>query len=144
MRLDDPRRESVAWALAAGENQAYAARAANVDRGTVTRWLKDEPMLRRIDEIKVMMADKGTEESDGSEEARRGLARLVPIAEQVIEAALKGEPYNGKPVTAQQHQNALRTIDLAHKLHPRETTGATGAPALGDLIAAADARRARS
>jgi hypothetical protein len=139
VRLDDPRRESIAWAIAAGENQAYAARAANVDRGTVTRWMKEEPLLRRIDELKIMMAE--TPEDGGAE---RGLARLVPIAEQVIEAALKGEPYNGKPVTAQQHQNALRTIDLAHKLHPRETTGATGAPALQELIRAADAHRAGS
>jgi len=149
MRLDDPRREAVAWALARNRSRAEAARDAYVDRGTVTRWADQPDIQARVRELHVELErelGEGAEtatEADAAEEARRGLARLIPIAEQVVEAALKGEDYNGKPVTAQQHQNALRTIDLAHKLQPRETGGVAGAPSLGSLIEQADARRAR-
>ena len=118
-----------------------AARDAYVDRGTVTRWIKQPDMVARVEEVKREISAELEPEADAAEEARRGLARLIPIAEEVVEAALKGEDYNGRPVTAQQHQNALRTIDLAHKLQPRETGGATGAPSLAELIARADESR---
>jgi hypothetical protein len=106
-------------------------------------------ILARIDELKwellaELNEEDEPEEADPAEEARRGLARLIPIAEAVVEAALKAQDYNGKPVTAQQHQNALRTIDLAHKLQPRETAGSASAPALQELIREADARRTRA
>jgi len=147
-RLEDSRREAVAWALARNRSRADAARDAHIDRGTVTRWMVQPDILARIDELKwellaELNEEDEPEEADPAEEARRGLARLIPIAEAVVEAALKAENYNGKPVTAQQHQNALRTIDLAHKLQPRETGGSTSAPALQELIREADARRAR-
>lgn len=153
MRLEDTKRETIAWALARGKTSAQAARDAGVDRATVTRWLRDDPSIRRrVSEVQLEIESTmssaiggvGESEGDAAAEARRGLARLIPIAEEVVEAALKGEDYNGKPVTAQQHQNALRTIDLAHKLQPRETTGSASAPALGELIREADARRART
>lgn len=141
MRLEDPRRETVAWGLARGKTQAEAGRDAGVDRSSVKRWIKEEPLLRRVDELKILMQNEAMDE--GQEEAKRGLARLVPMAEAVVEASLKGEPYNGKAITAQQHQNALRTIELAHKLEPR-ATGGSSAPSIGDLIREADARRART
>jgi len=141
VRLEDPRRETVAQGLARGKTQAAAGRDATIDRSTVKRWVKEPALLARVDEIKRELMSEV--EPDPAEEARRGLARLVPLAEEVVEAALKGWEYGGKPVTAQQHQNALRTIDLAHKLQPRETGGSTSAPALQELIREADARRAR-
>ncbi len=138
MRLDDPRRETAAWSFARSGSQAEAARTANVARSTTKRWVKDPAFLARVDEIKALL--EGDDGDDLSAEATKGLARLIPIAEAVVEAALKGEPYNGRPVSPQQHSNALKTIELARKLEPRASTD-DKAPTLGDLIAAADATR---
>jgi hypothetical protein len=139
MRLTDPRRETVAWDIARGATYAAAGQNIGVDRSTVKRWMKEPAQLQRIDEIKAMIT---AEPGDEAEEARRGLARLVPMAEAVVEAGLTGGEINGKPVTSQMHANALKTIELARKLEPRESGGESGAPSLGDLISAADARRA--
>jgi hypothetical protein len=138
VRLSDPRQETAAWALAQGSTQIEAAREAHVDRATVTKWRRTEPFEHRVDELKLTLAEKA--EDDPGEAAEQGLARLIPLAEAVIEAALKGEKYGEKVPTQQQHANALKTIELARKLEPR-ATGHSGAPALGDLIAAADAAR---
>jgi hypothetical protein len=138
MRLADPRQETAAWSLARGSTNIAAAKAAHVDRATVTKWRRTEAFERRVDELKMTLAQ--ADEADPAEEADQGLARLIPIAEAVIEAALKGEPYGDKVPSPQQHANALKTIELARKLEPR-ATGHQGAPSLADLIARADESR---
>lgn len=141
MRLGDRRRELAAWALAQGANQAGAARAAGVDRSSVTRWLDDPGFSGRVDELRLLvLQEQPIDEVGLAEEAEAGLARLIPIAEAVVEAALRGEPYAGKPVTAAQHRNALETIKLARTLEPKQTrAGAPDTPSLAELIKAADA-----
>jgi hypothetical protein len=138
VRLSDPRQETAAWSLAQGTTQIAAAKAAHVDRATVTKWRRTEAFEARVDELKMTLLE--TKEGDPAEEADQGLARLIPIAEAVIEAALKGEVYGAKVPTPQQHANALKTIELARKLEPR-ATGHQGAPSLADLIARADESR---
>lgn len=133
-RLADPKREIAAQALQRSDNASEAARQAGVNRATVTRWLQDAEFSARVAELRVEALD--ADPDDVSEEAERGLARLVPIAEAVIEAALQGEKYNGKVPTAQQHANALKTIELARKLEPK--TSVAGVPTLAELIAQAD------
>jgi hypothetical protein len=139
MRLADAKQETAAWALAQSTNQSAAARAAGVNRATITRWLRDPGFTGRVDELIVTIA-KG-ESDDPSGEAERGLARLIPIAEAVVEAALKGEPFNGKAVTPQQHRNALDTIKLARSLEPKASAHEAGTMSLTELIAEADAQR---
>jgi hypothetical protein len=139
MRLSDPRQETAAWALAQGETNIASARAAHVDRATVTKWRKQEPFSQRVDELRITLLK--TDDGDPADAADQGLARLIPIAEAVIEAALKGEPYGAKVPSTQQHANALKTIELARKLEPK-ATGVTGAPSLGAMIEAADSSRA--
>jgi transposase-like protein len=142
MRLPDPRREAAAWALARSTNQSAAAREAGVDRSTLGRWIKEPSFSSRVDELRIQR-ETPSDDDDLAAEAEQGLARLIPIAIEVVEASLKGEPYNGKPVTAQQHANALKTIDLARKLEPKAASS-SGAPSLGDLIAQAESRGAGS
>jgi transposase-like protein len=136
VRLSDPKREIAAQALQRTDNASEAARKAGVNRATIGRWLKEADFSNRVTELRIQLLD--VDPDDVSEEAERGLARLVPIAEAVIEAALRGEPYNDKVPTAQQHSNALKTIELARKLEPKATAG-MDTPTLADLIAQADA-----
>lgn len=137
MRLTDPKRETAAWSLARTGIASEAARNAGVNRATVGRWMKEAEFSARVDELRVQMLD--ADPDDVAEGAERGLARLVPIAEAVIEAALRGEEYNGKVPTSQQHANALKTIELARKLEPKSTGADSEAPSLASLIAQADA-----
>lgn len=143
MRLTDPKRESAAWSLAQGETQAEAARAAGVDRATCGRWLKDPAFSARVDELRIGMSFQRAAETDEElAEALEGdrFEELVKVAWEVIEAALKGEagPGGRVPTTAQ-HTNALKTIELARKIAPKESSDG---PSLADLIAQADADRA--
>ncbi len=139
MRLEDPRREQAAWCLAQGNNQSETSRITRVNRATINRWVKDPAIKARIAEISRLETE---DIGDVAAEAERGLARLVPIAEAVVEAALKGEGFGAesKVPTSQQHANALKTIELARKLEPK-ATGITGAPSLVDMISAADEAR---
>ena len=142
MQLTDAKRERAARALSRSDNRSAAAREAGVDRSTVHGWLKDPTFAARVDELRILREQAVPEEpGDVAEEAEQGLARLVPIAIEVVEAGLTGAEYRGNKVTSQQHANALKTIELARKLEPA-ATGPSGST-LGDLIAAAEARVAR-
>lgn len=142
MRLADVKRETAAWALARGASNSAAAREVEKDRATIGRWLKDATFAARIEEIRDQLLDGGSESDDPAGEAELGLARLVPIAIQVVEAAMTGDvgPGGRVPTTAQ-HSNALKTIELARKLEPKATGESSDVPPLKDLIAQAESVR---
>lgn len=147
MRLADPRREEAAWALAHGQTKAEASRVAAVNRSTLGRWAEEPSFSKRVEELRLeslsgpaLSTDVDSE--NVSEEAERGLAELVPLAIEIVRAAMTGEVGpGGKIPTTAQHSNALKTIELARKLEPKTSVG-TGIPSLGELIREADATRA--
>jgi hypothetical protein len=147
LQLTNGRKERAARALSRSDNRSAAAREAGVDRSTVHGWLKDPTFAARVDELRTIREEAlaQPDETDGTDiagEAEQGLARLVPIAIEVVEAGLTGAEYRGNKVSSQQHANALKTIELARKLEPA-ATGPSGTT-LGDLIAAAESRRTGS
>lgn len=144
MRLSDSKRERAAWALAQGDPQAEVAREISVNRATITKWLRDPAFCARIDELKLtrdQVAVAGTDLEQYDEDAE--LAERVAVAWKVVDAAMLGTPGpNGSVPTTAQHSNALKTLELAHKLKPKSTER-SDAPPLADLIAQADASRER-
>jgi hypothetical protein len=112
-----------ARALARGTTQAEAAREAGVDRATVARWLK----LPEFAQLVVTATSAGDSEGDPTEEAEKGLSRLVPQAEQVLEEAL-----SGGNVTPSMAKVALDIIKAARALEPAARE--EGTPTLHSLI----------
>jgi len=112
--------------LKQGGTQAAAARAANVSRSTILRWLKDNDFRSAL---------SGSLDQDDGELAERaisGLADLVPKALDMLEEALDGENY-----TAAQQRVALDIIKSAASIsrHAEDTGKSELAKALEELDA---------
>lgn len=141
MKLNNPKHEAAAWSLAQGETQAEAARAAGVDRATCGRWLKIPAFSARVDELRIAREQQADSLEDApADPSDDKFEELVELAWEVVRAAIAGEPGPGGRIpTTAQHTNALKTIELARKLAPKESSSG---PSLADLIAQADADRA--
>jgi len=126
----DIKKVKAARALARGATQAAAGREAGVDRATIGRWLKDQ----EFKELVVTATDAEDTVEDPTVEAERGLSRLVPQAEHVLEDALAGAD-----VSTQMARVALDIIKAARALEPKAGSGEDGTPTLASLIAELDA-----
>lgn len=105
--MSDPIKQlKAARSLAAGSTKVAAARAAEVDPATITKWLKTpgfQDMLLKANEPPVT----------AQEQAIQGLADLVPQALRTLKDALEGADIS----TAQQTV-ALNIIKAAKQLEP--------------------------
>ncbi len=126
----DLKKLKAARSLARGSTQAAAAREAGVDRATIGRWLKDQ----EFKEMVVTATDAEDSVEDPTVEAERGLSRLVPQAERVLEEALAGAD-----VSTQMARVALDIIKAARALEPKAGSGEDGTPTLASLISELDA-----
>jgi hypothetical protein len=100
------KRLRAARSLAGGSTKAAAAREAEVDPGTITKWLKD-PSFRDL----ILQAQQPADD-DIAAKAVQGLSDMVPKALRVIDEALDG---NGTP---QQLKAALDVVKAAKQLEP--------------------------
>lgn len=106
----DVARARAARELAAGSTKAAAARAAEVDPGTITKWLKDRSFQDMI--------LKAQEPADTPrDQAVQGLADLVPQALRTLKDALEGAD-----ISPAQQTVALNIIDKARKWEPAKST----------------------
>jgi hypothetical protein len=105
MSANEIGRLRAARSLAGGSTKAAAARAAEVDPGTITKWLKDGAFRDLI--LKAQEPD-----DDVGAQAVQGLSDMVPKALRVIDESLDG---NGTP---QQLKAALDVIKAARQLEP--------------------------
>jgi len=110
MSANEIGRLRAARSLADGSTKAAAARAAEVDPGTITKWLKD-PAFKDL-----ILKAQEPEDDDVAGKAVQGLADMVPKALRVIDEALDG---NGTPA---QLKAALDVIKAARQLEPVATT----------------------
>lgn len=107
--MSDPIKQvHAARAMAAGSTKAAAARAAGVDPGTITKWLKS-PEFQDL----LLKAKDPVPDDDPKAQATQGLADLVPRALKVLEDAL-----NGADISPQQQTVALNVIKAAKQLEP--------------------------
>jgi len=106
MSANEIGRLRAARSLADGSTKAAAARAAEVDPGTITKWLKD-PSFRDL----ILKAQTPADDDVGAQ-AVQGLSDMVPKALRVIDESLDG---NGTP---QQLKAALDVIKAARQLEP--------------------------
>jgi hypothetical protein len=126
MIANEVKRLRAARSLAAGSTKAAAARAAEVDPGTITKWLQD---VRFADMI--LVAKNPPADDDIATQAVQGLSDMVPKALKVIDEALDG---NGTP---QQLKAALDVVKAAKQLEP-VGSGETGPSTLAAAIAEID------
>jgi hypothetical protein len=110
MSANEIGRLRAARSLADGSTKAAAARAAEVDPGTITKWLKD-PGFRDL-----ILTAQQPPADDVAGQAIQGLADMVPKALRVIDEALDG---NGTPA---QLKAALDVIKAAKQLEPVATS----------------------
>jgi hypothetical protein len=123
---NETKRLRAARSLADGSTKAAAARAAEVDPGTITKWLKDSTFR---DLILTVQAPAPLD--DPGAVAVQGLSDMVPKALRVIDEALDG---NGTP---QQLKAALDVVKAAKQLEPIGTSDA-GPSTLAAAIAEID------
>jgi len=110
----DERKQAAALVLASGGNQASAARAANVSRPTLTRWVREKGFKGLVESLREPRED----DADLGEVAVKGLGDLVPKALILLSEALDGESY-----TAQQQRVALDLIKAAANLAKKTDEG---------------------
>lgn len=106
----DVARARAARELASGSTKAAAARAAEVDPGTITKWLKDSAFRDLI-----LKAQQPADTPD--QMAVQGLADLVPQALRLLKDAMEGAQ-----ITPAQQNVALSIIDKAKKWEPAKST----------------------
>jgi hypothetical protein len=111
MSARDVARVRAARSLAAGSTKAAAARAAEVDPGTITKWARD-PTFQDL-----VLRAKEPVDDDPKAQATQGLADLVPQALKVLQDAL-----NGADISPQQQTVALNVIKAAKQLEPAATS----------------------
>lgn len=112
MSARDVARVRAARSLAAGSTKAAAARAAEVDPGTITKWVRD-PTFQDM----VLRAKEPADDDNPKAQATQGLADLVPQALKVLQDAL-----NGADISPQQQTVALNVIKAAKQLEPAATS----------------------
>lgn len=115
--------------IAAGGTRSEAARQAEVDRSTVTRWVRDDDFQRLILEAQDDASPGGV-----AEQATLALSDLVTKAVGVIDKTLEGD----KSMVASARV-ALDVIKTAAQLAPKGASG-TDTPPLADLIDELDKR----
>lgn len=102
------KRARAARALAAGSTKAAAAREAEVDPGTITKWLKQPDFQDAI-----LRAKDPADPNDPHAQAVEGLVDLVPKALRTLNDAL-----DGADISPQQQTVALNIIKAAKQLEP--------------------------
>lgn len=115
--------------IATGGTASEAARQAQVDRSTLTRWVRDEEFQRLVTEYK-----DSAQEVNVSDEANQSLSDLLPKAVSVIERALSGDK-----TLVSSARVALDVMKTAAQLAPKGQSG-NEAPPLADLISELDKR----
>lgn len=118
-----------ARSLAAGSTKAAAARAAEVDPGTITKWLKTADFRDMI-----LKAQEPADDTDPQAQAVQGLADLVPQALRTLKDAL-----DGAAISTPQQTVALNIIKAAKQLEPaggKDAGPSTLAAAIAELDAA--------
>lgn len=121
------KKKRAAVVIATSGNASEAARQAEVNRSTVTRWLRDP-------EFRALITEAEEDDPEVSARAEKSLSDLLPQAVSVIERALSGD----KTMVASARV-ALDVMKVAAQLAPKGQSG-NEAPPLADLIAELDKR----
>lgn len=122
------KKRTAAVVYASTGNASEAARQAEVNRSTVTRWLADDEFQRLVAE-----AQDAETPGDVSEQATKSLTDLLHQAVSVIEKTLDGD----KSLVSSS-RIALDVIKTAAQLAPKQSGKDT--PPLADLISELDKR----
>ena len=106
MAAAEQQKKQAATALANGQSQAQAAKAAGVNRSTVLRWFNDQSFVALIEEERERIASM-------PEGPDHSLESLVPDAHALLARALSGQS-----VPAGQARVALDVLKAAAALTP--------------------------